>query len=71
MELECELAGAGAALQTLSSCESSLQTACEQHQSLLQELHDKRKRIEEYESRTVRISVDASKHFLYLQINTM
>ena len=57
MKLECELAGAKAALQTLSSSEITLRKACEQHQSLVQELYEKQKRIEEYASRTVRILV--------------
>ena len=56
MELECELAGSSAALQTLSSIENTLQAKSEQQQSVLQELHEKRKRIEEYTTRTVRIS---------------
>ena len=55
MELECELVGGRAALQTLSSTQSELCATCEQQQSLLQELHEKHKRIEEYTSRTVRI----------------
>lgn len=53
MELECELVGGRAALQTLSSVENTLHTACEQQQSLLQELHEKHSTIEEYASRTV------------------
>jgi len=57
MELECELAGSSAALQTLSSIENTLQAKSEQQQSVLQELHEKRKRIEEYTTRTVRISL--------------
>ena len=57
MKLECELAGAKAALQTLSSSEITLRKACEEHQSLVQQLHEKQKRIEEYASRTVRILV--------------
>ena len=55
MQLECEVAGARAVLQTLTSTESSLHEACTQQQALLQELHQKQKRIEEYASRTVRI----------------
>lgn len=57
MELECELAGGRAAMQMLLSTENTLHATCEQQQSLLQELHEKRKRIEEYASRTVRILV--------------
>ena len=56
MELECQLAGSRAALQTLLSIENTLHGVYEQQQSLLEELHKKRKRIEEYSSRTVRIS---------------
>lgn len=55
MQLECELAGARAALQTLVSTESSLHEAYAQQQAPLQELHQKQKRIEEYTSRAVRI----------------
>lgn len=55
MELQCELAGKRAALQTLLSNEDSLCTVREQQKSLLQELHEKHKRIEEYKARTVRI----------------
>ena len=56
MELECELVGGRAALQTLLSNENALHKTCEEQQSFLQELNEKHKRIEEYSSRSVRIS---------------